>query len=56
MIDVLYLCVLGTLVAAAACLAARAQHWRDPRWVGVLAVLAAAVVVAAWSGALAPTG
>ncbi|MFD6062464.1 hypothetical protein [Rhodococcus wratislaviensis] len=56
MIDVLSICVLAALIAGAAFLAARAQHWRDPRWVGVLAVLAAAVLVAAWSGALAPTG
>lgn len=56
MIDVLYVCVLGALVAAAAFLAARAQGWRDPRWVGVLVVTAVAAVIAAWSGSVSYAG
>lgn len=46
MFHALYFGIILLLIFSAAWLASRAEHWRDARWVGVLAIAAVTVVFA----------
>lgn len=41
-----YVSILFALVGSSALLASRAEHRRDPRWVGVVAIMVVTVVFA----------